>query len=190
MPVQPILVVGSVALDDVRTPFGEVHEAFGGSASYFALAARFFAPVRLVAVVGRDFPERHLQLLRECNVDTRGLEVAEGACFRWGGEYGFDLNARTTLFTHLNVFEHFHPKVPQEFRDSPFVFLGNIHPTLQAEVLQGHISSSLCHLGNISYRTGRKLAFDPATETFPGDKEANSYLTRDYRKPFVVPERV
>jgi sugar/nucleoside kinase (ribokinase family) len=133
---QPILVVGSVALDDVRTPFGEVREAFGGSASYFALAARFFAPVRLVAVVGTDFPAAHRRLLEERDIDTRGLEVAEGACFRWGGEYGFDLNARRTLFTHLNVFESFHPKVPREFRDSPVVFLGNIHPELQAEVLR------------------------------------------------------
>ena len=135
MTVQSILVVGSVALDDVRTPFGAVHEAFGGSASYFALAARFFAPVRLVAVVGRDFPPEHLRLLGDRGVDTRGLEVADGLCFRWGGEYGFDLNNRKTLFTHLNVFEHFHPKVPVEFRGTPVVFLGNIHPALQAEVL-------------------------------------------------------
>jgi sugar/nucleoside kinase (ribokinase family) len=132
----PILVVGSVALDDVRTPFGEVHEAFGGSASYFSLAARFFAPVRLVAVVGDDFPVEHRRLLDSCGIDTRGLEVAPGACFRWGGEYGTDLNSRRTLFTHLNVFERFHPKVPPEYRDSPVVFLGNIHPELQAEVLR------------------------------------------------------
>jgi sugar/nucleoside kinase (ribokinase family) len=132
----PILLVGSVALDDIQTPFGAVQEAFGGSASYFALAARFFAPVRLVAVVGTDFPAAHLQTLRDSNVDTRGLEVAEGSCFRWGGRYGRDLNSRETLFTHLNVFEQFHPKVPEEFRDTPFVFLGNIHPGLQAEVLR------------------------------------------------------
>jgi sugar/nucleoside kinase (ribokinase family) len=132
----PILLVGSVALDDVHTPFGEVRGAFGGSASYFALAARFFAPVRLVAVVGTDFPAEHLALLRERDVDTRGLEVVAGNCFRWGGRYGEDLNTRETLFTHLNVFEHFHPKVPPEYHDSPYVFLGNIHPSLQAEVLR------------------------------------------------------
>ncbi|MFQ5600630.1 MAG: PfkB family carbohydrate kinase [Candidatus Krumholzibacteriia bacterium] len=136
MSARSILVVGSVALDDIRTPFGEVREAFGGSASYFSLAARFFAPVQVVAVVGRDFPQEHMQLLRERDIDTRGLEVADGACFRWGGEYGYDLNARKTLFTHLNVFEHFHPKVPAEFRGTPYVFLGNIHPSLQAEVLE------------------------------------------------------
>jgi sugar/nucleoside kinase (ribokinase family) len=131
----PILLVGSIALDDVSTPFGTARGVFGGSAAYFALAARFFAPVRLVAVVGTDFPPEHLQLLRSTGVDTRGLEVVEGKTFRWGGAYAVDLNSRETLFTHLNVFENFHPKVPAEYRDSPFVFLGNIHPSLQAEVL-------------------------------------------------------
>ncbi len=135
MPSHPILLVGSVALDDVTTPFGEVRGAFGGSASYFALAARQFAPVRLVAVVGTDFPAEHRLLLEERGVDIRGLEVADGACFRWGGRYGDDLNSRETLYTHLNVFADFHPKVPAVFRDSPYVFLGNIHPALQAEVL-------------------------------------------------------
>lgn len=132
---QPILLVGSVALDDISTPFGEVRDAFGGSASYFALAASLFAPVRLVAVVGKDFPDEHRAFLEARKVDTRGLEIADGACFRWGGRYGDDLNSRETLFTHLNVFADFHPKVPAAFRDSPYVFLGNIHPALQAEVL-------------------------------------------------------
>ena len=131
----PILVVGSVALDDVRTPFGAVREAFGGSATYFGLAARCFAPVRLVAVVGEDFPAAHRALLERSGIDIGGLEVAPGRCFRWGGEYGYDLNTRTTLFTELNVFEHFHPKVPAAWRDTPVVFLGNIHPELQGEVL-------------------------------------------------------
>jgi len=136
MTAQPILLVGSVALDDIETPFGSVRDAYGGSATYFALAARFFAPLRLVAVVGTDFPAEHRALLHEAGVDTRGLEVAEGKCFRWGGKYDFDLNSRETLFTHLNVFEHFHPKVPAEYQDTPFVFLGNIHPELQSEVLE------------------------------------------------------
>lgn len=133
---QAILVVGSVALDDIRTPFGEVHEAFGGSAAFFSLAARFFAPVRMVAVVGSDFDPRHVEALRQRGVDTSGLEIAEGKTFRWGGEYGYDLNSRETHFTHLNVFENFHPRVPAAFRKTPFVFLGNIHPELQAEVLR------------------------------------------------------
>jgi sugar/nucleoside kinase (ribokinase family) len=132
---QPILVVGSVALDSIRTPFGEAQDAFGGSATYFSLAARYFAPVRLVAVVGEDLPNEHRDMLHGRGIDIRGLEVTEGDTFRWGGVYGSDLNTRETLFTHLNVFEHFHPKVPQEFRSTPYVFLGNIHPTLQLEVL-------------------------------------------------------
>jgi len=132
---QPILVVGSVALDSIKTPFGEAEDAFGGSASYFSLAASYFAPVRLVAVVGSDFPDENRQLLNDRNIDLRGLEVADGETFRWGGVYGSDLNSRETRFTHLNVFEHFHPKVPAEFLKTPFVFLGNIHPALQLEVL-------------------------------------------------------
>lgn len=132
----PVLVVGSVALDDIHTPAGEARAAFGGSASYFALAARHFAPVRMVAVVGSDFPAEHRALLEACDIDTRGLEVAAGETFRWGGRYAEDLNERTTLFTHLNVFEDFHPNIPEALRNTPYVFLGNIHPALQAEVLR------------------------------------------------------
>ncbi len=132
----PILVVGSVALDDIQTPGGAVREAFGGSASYFALAARHFAPVRVVAVVGEDFPGAHRALLEKRGIDTLGLEVAPGKTFRWGGRYAEDLNERTTLFTHLNVFESFHPRIPETHRRTPYVFLGNIHPALQTEVLQ------------------------------------------------------
>ena len=132
----PILVVGSVALDDIHTPTGHMTEAFGGSASYFALAARHFAPVRVVAVVGTDFPQPHRALLEDRGVDTLGLEVAPGQTFRWGGRYADDLNTRTTLFTHLNVFESFHPTIPRSHRRTPYVFLGNIHPSLQAEVLK------------------------------------------------------
>ena len=150
MAARPILVVGSIALDDIRTPFGSVHETFGGSAAYFALAARFFAPVRVVAVVGRDLPPEHLQLLAERGVDTTGVEVAEGATFRWGAEYGYDLNARTTLFTHLNVFEGFHPRIPPAFRNSPYVFLGNIHPLLQADVLRQVQSPALVALDSMN----------------------------------------
>jgi sugar/nucleoside kinase (ribokinase family) len=132
----PVLVVGSVALDDIHTPSGEVRAAEGASASYFALAARHFAPVRIVAVVGSDFPSEHRALMEACDIDTRGLEVAAGETFRWGGRYADDLNDRTTLFTHLNVFEGFHPNIPEALRNTPYVFLGNIHPALQAEVLR------------------------------------------------------
>jgi sugar/nucleoside kinase (ribokinase family) len=130
-----LLIVGSVALDTVITPFGKNNEALGGSATYFALAASYFNQPRIVAVVGEDFPEEHVQVLRARQVDLKGLEVEKGKTFRWTGKYGYDLNERDTLATHLNVFEHFHPKLPDLYRTSQFVFLGNIHPNLQLEVL-------------------------------------------------------
>ncbi len=130
-----ILVVGSVAYDTVRTPFGAVTEVLGGSAAYFAVAAAFFTDVRLVAVVGEDFAEEHLQLLRERRVDLEGLSRVPGRTFRWRGEYGFDLNDAKTLETHLNVFATFRPRIPPAYRESEVVFLANIDPDLQREVL-------------------------------------------------------
>jgi sugar/nucleoside kinase (ribokinase family) len=130
-----ILVVGSVAYDTVRTPFGAVTEVLGGSAAYFSVAAAFFADVRLVAVVGEDFAEEHLQLLRERGVDLEGLSRVPGRTFRWRGEYGFDLNEAKTLETHLNVFATFRPRIPPAYRESEVVFLANIDPDLQREVL-------------------------------------------------------
>ncbi len=130
-----ILVVGSVAFDTVRTPFGQAEEVLGGSATYFSAAASFFADVRLVAVVGEDFPEHHLAFLRSRKVDLRGLQRVPGRTFRWVGEYGFDLNQARTLDTQLNVFADFAPKIPEEYRDSDVVFLANIDPDLQREVL-------------------------------------------------------
>lgn len=131
-----ILVVGSVALDTVETPFGRAVEALGGSATYFSLAASLYTPVRLVAVVGDDFPAEHIALLRERNVDLAGLERAPGKTFRWAGRYDFDLNTATTLDTQLNVFATFHPKLPSAYANSDFVFLANIDPDLQCEVLR------------------------------------------------------
>ena len=130
-----ILVVGSVAFDTVTTPFGQATEVLGGSATYFAAAASFFTDVRMVAVVGQDFPEEHLDFLRKRNVDLRGLRRAPGKTFRWVGEYGFDLNEARTLDTQLNVFADFAPAIPEEYRDSEVVFLANIDPDLQREVL-------------------------------------------------------
>lgn len=135
IPDMNVLIVGSVALDTVVTPFGSKEDALGGSATYFSLAARNFAQPRIVAVVGDDFPEQHLRLFRECRIDVEGLEVKPGKTFRWAGKYGYDLNQRETLSTFLNVFEHFHPKLPDAYKASEFVFLGNIHPALQHEVL-------------------------------------------------------
>ncbi|HET9581627.1 MAG TPA: PfkB family carbohydrate kinase [Gemmatimonadota bacterium] len=130
-----LLVVGSVALDDVRTPFGERKDVLGGAAVYFSLAASYFTEVRLVGVVGSDFPERHRELLESKGIDLAGLETVDGKTFRWGGEYGYDLNARETLFTDLNVFADFRPRIPDTFRDSGHVFLANIEPGLQLDVL-------------------------------------------------------
>jgi sugar/nucleoside kinase (ribokinase family) len=130
-----ILVVGTVGFDDIETPFGSVRGVLGGSASYFAAAASLYAPVRLVAVVGSDMPSDTLDFLRERGVDLRGLQVAEGKTFRWGGRYGYDLNSRDTLFTELGVYEGFRPVTHPDYAESEFVFLANIHPALQQQVL-------------------------------------------------------
>lgn len=130
-----ILVVGSVAFDSVETPFGKVDEVLGGSGTYFSTSASFFSDISLVAVVGEDFPSEHLEFLKQRNVDLEGVQVVPGKTFRWKGEYGYDLNEAKTLDTQLNVFEHFRPKLPESYRDAEFVFLGNIDPELQLEVL-------------------------------------------------------
>jgi sugar/nucleoside kinase (ribokinase family) len=130
-----LLVVGSVALDSLETPFGVREDVLGGSATYFSTAASFFAPVRVVAVVGEDFPEAHVEFLRGRGVDLAGLERRPGRTFRWAGRYEFDLNQAHTLDTQLNVFADFRPELPEGFRDSSHVFLGNIDPELQLRVL-------------------------------------------------------
>jgi len=130
-----ILVVGSVAYDTVETPFGRAERVLGGSASFFAVAASFFVPVNLVGVVGEDFGEEQLAAFRGRDIDLEGLERVPGKTFHWAGKYSFDLNARDTLFTELNVFEAFKPKIPARYRRSEHVFLGNIDPVLQRDVL-------------------------------------------------------
>lgn len=130
-----ILVVGSVALDSVQTPFGNAKEALGGSATYFSVAASFFADVRVVAVVGEDFPEEHLAFLKSRSIDLEGLVRVPGRTFRWAGEYGFDLNEAKTLETQLNVFAAFQPEIPKAYKESELVFLANIDPDLQRKVL-------------------------------------------------------
>lgn len=130
-----VLVVGSVALDSVKTPFGEVQDALGGSATFFSVAAAYFTDVALVAVVGADFPERHVEFLKSRGIDTSGLVVEEGETFRWAGVYGYDLNDRDTIYTKLNVFENFRPRIPDRLAASEFVFLANIDPELQLSVL-------------------------------------------------------
>jgi sugar/nucleoside kinase (ribokinase family) len=130
-----ILVVGSVALDTVETPFGRADDALGGSATFFSAAASLFGPVQLVGVVGDDYPVDALDFLAERGVDLSGLEQAAGESFRWSGIYSFDLNSRETLETRLGVFADFEPKIPEGFRDAEWVFLGNIDPELQLRVL-------------------------------------------------------
>jgi sugar/nucleoside kinase (ribokinase family) len=130
-----LLAVGSIALDSIETPFGRRDDALGGSATYFSTSASFFGPVRLVAVVGDDFPREHLDFLASRGVDLAGLERQPGRTFRWKGRYEFDLNQAHTLDTQLNVFADFRPKLPPAWLDSEYVFLGNIDPDLQRAVL-------------------------------------------------------
>ena len=131
-----VLMVGSVALDSVETPFGKVERALGGAATYAGTAASFFAPVKVVGVVGEDFAPEHLAFLQQRGVDTRGIEtVAGGKTFHWAGRYSADMNSRDTLATELNVFETFQPVLPAAHRAVPYVFLANIHPALQLDVL-------------------------------------------------------
>ena len=131
-----LLVVGSVALDSVETPFGKADNVLGGSATFFAASASLLAPVQLVGVIGNDYPEHQLEPLARRGVDFEGLERADGPSFRWRGRYRHDLNTAETLETHLGVFSNFAPKIPPKFRGAPFVFLGNIDPRLQLQVLQ------------------------------------------------------
>ena len=135
-----ILAVGSVAFDTLKTPFGEVDKILGGALSHFSLAASFFTRVGMVAVVGEDFTDKEREVFEGRSIDLAGLQTAPGKTFRWGGEYSYDLNERTTLFTELNVFENFKPTIPEDYRTSDFVFLGNIHPTLQVDVV-GQVKS-------------------------------------------------
>lgn len=145
-----ILVVGSVAFDSVKTPFGEREEMLGGSATHFAIAASFFTNVSLVAVVGTDFSEKHKDVLRTRNIDITGLEQVDGETFRWKGVYGYDLNTRETIYTHLNVFADFKPKLPESSTLAPFLFLGNISPDLQLEVRK-QVDAKLVALDTMNY---------------------------------------
>jgi len=131
-----LVVVGSVALDSVETPFGKKDDVLGGSATFFSTAAAFFTRVMAVAVVGEDFPEEHLEFLRSRGVDLEGVTREKGRTFRWRGKYTFQLNEAQTLDTQLNVFQDFRPKLPAGWADSDYVFLANIDPVLQLGVLE------------------------------------------------------
>lgn len=132
-----LLVVGSIGLDDIETPFDKIENALGGSTTYISLAASYFTgPVNIVGVVGTDFSHQHIKMLENHNIDLEGLQIVEGAkTFRYGCKYHYDLNVRDSLYTHLNVFEHFNPIIPDKSRKSTFAILGNIAPALQINVL-------------------------------------------------------
>jgi sugar/nucleoside kinase (ribokinase family) len=158
-----LLVVGSVAFDGIETPFGKVEKTLGGAASYFALAASYFTPVRVVGIVGDDFTAREKAILggRNRRIDLEGLEHAPGKSFFWAGRYNQNMNERATLTTELNVFANFQPKLPKSYLDTSFIFLGNIQPTLQLSVLkQMKRKPVLVGLDSMNYwieRTGSEL---------------------------------
>jgi sugar/nucleoside kinase (ribokinase family) len=151
MKAKPILAVGSIALDQIETPLGHRQNVLGGSATFFAVAASLFAPVRLVGVVGSDYPEEGWQLFQSSGIDIQDVQRADGETFRWGGRYSADLSARETLYTHLGVFESFQPSLCEQNRNTEIVYLANIQPSLQlalcAEALGAkHIISDTMNL--------------------------------------------
>lgn len=152
-----LLVVGTVALDSVKTPFGNIDNALGGSATYFSTSASYFADVRLVAVIGDDFPKEHVQFLKSKNIDTRGLEVQKGETFRWKGEYGYDLNEARTLATHLNVLATFKPTITDDYKNSDIVFLANVDPEIQLDVLNQVRKPKLVACDTMNYWISSKL---------------------------------
>lgn len=154
-----LVVVGSIALDTVITPKGRRDDAVGGSATFFSLAAALKTHVGIVGVVGEDFPPEALEDFRKRDIDLRGLEISSGKTFRWGGIYRTNMKERETLYTELNVFEHFSPKLPPEYRTAEMLFLGNIHPALQLQVLEQMENKPLIGLDsmNLWINTARDL---------------------------------
>lgn len=132
----PVVIVGSIALDHVKTPMEEHSNLLGGSTSYASIAAAYYAPVQLVGIVGTDFPKQHVELFQSRSIDLAGLQIVEGKTFRWAGEYFWDLNTRKTLSVELNVFEHFKPALPDSYLNTPYALLGNIAPEVQLQVLE------------------------------------------------------
>ncbi len=129
------VTVGSIAIDSIKTPFGEVRDVLGGSASYFSISASYFTSVGIIGVVGKDFPEEYIELFKKRGIDTSGIKFEGGRTFRWAGDYGYDLNNPKTINLELNVFEKFKPEVPEKMRNVEILFLAAIHPELQMAVL-------------------------------------------------------
>ena len=146
-----LLVVGSVAYDSIESPYGNKEEILGGSALYFSLAANYFSKVMLVAVVGEDFKKSDIRFLSSKGIDIKGLQIAKGRTFRWKGKYSADLNQRQTIYTYLNVFKDFKPQLPDIYKRSEYVFLANIDPGLQLDVLKqiGHPLLTACDTMNL-----------------------------------------
>jgi len=158
-----LLVVGSVAYDSVKTPFGVADDILGGSATYFSVSASYFTDLSLVAVVGEDFRKEDIDIFKKRNINTDGLEIRKGKTFRWKGEYGYDLNEAHTLDTQLNVFADFNPKLPEKYRDSEYVFLANIDPDLQREVMKQIKNPKLIACDTMNFWIERK--FDSLKKT-------------------------
>lgn len=174
-----IVVVGSIAFDTIKTPYGQREKSLGGAANYFAVAAQFFSSVQMVGVIGEDFPRAHLDYLVSRGVDIGGVECVAGRSFHWQGEYGLDLNEAKTINTELNVFEHFKPNVPPNFRDAQTVFLANIDPELQIHVLQQLKSPKIRALDSMNFwieRKNRELkkAISMVDILFVNDQEARA----------------
>ena len=150
-----LLVVGSMAFDSIKSPFGEVERVIGGSATYFSLAASYLTPVRLVSVVGKDFPKGTLEMLSARGIDLQGLKIAEGVTFHWKGYYEYDLNIAHTVKTDLNVFENFAPVLPASYRESRYVFLGNIDPKLQLDILAQVREPKIVALDTMNFWIGK-----------------------------------
>jgi sugar/nucleoside kinase (ribokinase family) len=151
---ETVLIVGSVAFDDVETPAGRRERSLGGSANYFAMGASHFSSVSLVAVVGQDFPEDHVEVLKQREVDLQGLERVEGSTFFWRGRYGEHFGDAETLDTQLNVFADFQPKIPASYKSSKYLFLGNIHPSLQADVVDQVTEAALIGCDTMNFWIG------------------------------------
>ncbi|HHQ44753.1 MAG TPA: sugar kinase [Candidatus Altiarchaeales archaeon] len=174
-----LMTVGTLALDDIKTPFGEVKGALGGSATYFGLAASFFTECGLIGVVGSDFPEEHLDFLKSKKLDLSGIEAASGKTFRWSGSYEFDMNQAHTLKTELNVLSEFNPKIPGGFRNCEILFLANIDPDLQLEVLE-KVKPKYCFADTMNFWIeGNRESLDEVFGRVDGiiinDSEARQY---------------
>jgi sugar/nucleoside kinase (ribokinase family) len=146
-----ITVVGSIGIDLVETPFGRAEDVLGGAASHFCAAASFYDSVNVIGVVGTDFPQEYLDYFKSRGADTSGIQIVEGKTFRWGGRYHLDMNTRDTLYTELGVFADFHPIVPERYRSAPIIFLANIHPALQNEVLAQATGAKLTVLDSMNF---------------------------------------